>query len=52
MAGSVSKGSYIFFCDTSETGYGAVGYLRFQFKGESACCSFIMEKLRLASIKL
>ena len=43
--------TYIFFFDASEAAYGAVGYLRFEFKDRSVFCSFVMAKLRLAPMK-
>ena len=39
------------FCDASEAGCRAVGYLRFEFKEGSVCYSFVMAKSRLAPIK-
>ena len=39
------------FCDASELAYGAVAYLKFEFKTENPHCSFVMAKNRLAPIK-
>ena len=39
------------FCDALKAAYRAVGYLRFEFKDRSVCCSFVIAQSKLAPIK-
>ena len=39
------------FCDTVESAYSAVVYLKFEFELKKPHCSFVMSKSRLASVK-
>ncbi|XP_025760779.1 uncharacterized protein LOC106097018 [Oreochromis niloticus] len=49
--GEIKSAQLHHFCDASETGYGAVSYLRLSNSKQEVCVSFIIGKARVAPLK-
>ncbi|XP_039872830.1 uncharacterized protein LOC120724616 [Simochromis diagramma] len=49
--GEIKSAQLPHFCDASETGYGAVSYLRLSNSKQEMCVSFIIGKARVAPLK-